>query len=118
LLSGKGRLSGLSCAAILLTAVLFLNKYIGQVPMVALVAVLWSVCLETFGLRAWKSIHKMPLGDAVTMVSGDLHTSGTLYSARLEEYTQDASGRRPHHGEWGEKITLLRIFVPGVVHNS
>ena len=49
-------------------------QYIGMVPMAALVAVLWTVCLETFAFRAWANVANVPLTDVATMAAVTLVT--------------------------------------------
>lgn len=54
---GRGRLSTLLAGVFLLLMVVFLGRWVGQIPMAALVAVMIMVSIGTF---SWDSIRKLP----------------------------------------------------------
>ncbi|MGR9086328.1 MAG: SulP family inorganic anion transporter [Gammaproteobacteria bacterium] len=66
---GRGRLSTLSAGAFLLIMVVFLDNWISQIPMAALVAVMIMVSIGTF---SWSSIVKLkehPLSSNAVMIT-------------------------------------------------
>jgi SulP family sulfate permease len=65
---GKGRLSGVTAALALLIFILFLSKYIGMIPIAALVGVMFMVVIGTFAWSSFRIIRKIPLTDAVVLV--------------------------------------------------
>ncbi|MFD2915539.1 SulP family inorganic anion transporter [Psychroserpens luteus] len=65
---GRGRLSGIMMALTLLTFILFTDEYIEQVPIAALVGVMFMMVIETFAWSSFRIIRKIPLSDAVVLV--------------------------------------------------
>ena len=65
---GRGRLSGITAAVCLLTFVLFLAPWIEQIPMAALVGVMFMVVIGTFEWASLKMFRRMPLADMLVMV--------------------------------------------------
>lgn len=65
---GRGRLSGIVAAASLLIFVLFLTPLIVQIPMAALVGVMFMVVIGTFEWASLKMFRRMPLADVLVMV--------------------------------------------------
>jgi SulP family sulfate permease len=65
---GRGRLSGITAAVCLLLFVLFLAPWIEQIPMAALVGVMFMVVIGTFEWASLKMFHRMPTSDMVVMV--------------------------------------------------
>ena len=65
---GRGRLSGISMALTLLTFVLFADQYIEQVPIAALVGVMFMMVIETFAWSSFRVLRKIPLSDAFVLV--------------------------------------------------
>lgn len=65
---GRGRLSGITMALTLLTFILFADKYIEQVPIAALVGVMFMMVIETFAWSSFRILRKIPLADAVVLV--------------------------------------------------
>ncbi|MEO1235825.1 MAG: SulP family inorganic anion transporter [Planctomycetota bacterium] len=65
---GKGRLSGITAAVCLLLFILFLAPLIEQVPMAALVGVMFMVVIGTFEWTTLKTWHKVPKSDVFIMV--------------------------------------------------
>ena len=69
---GRGRLSGIVAALMLLSYILFLSPYIEQVPIAALVGVMFMVVIGTFAWSSIRIIPKIPRADAfvIILVSG------------------------------------------------
>ncbi|WP_179339702.1 SulP family inorganic anion transporter [Winogradskyella ludwigii] len=65
---GRGRLSGVMMAITLLTFILFADKYIEQVPIAALVGVMFMMVIETFAWSSLRIMKKIPMSDAVVLV--------------------------------------------------
>ncbi|MEZ6137706.1 MAG: SulP family inorganic anion transporter [Pirellulaceae bacterium] len=65
---GRGRLSGITAAVCLLLFVLFLAPYIEQIPMAALVGVMFMVVIGTFEWASLKGLRRMPRSDVLVMV--------------------------------------------------
>ena len=65
---GRGRLSGITAAVSLLIFVLFLAPWIEQIPMAALVGVMFMVVIGTFEWASLKMFRRMPLADMLVMV--------------------------------------------------
>ena len=65
---GRGRLSGITAAVCLLLFVLFLSPLIEQIPMAALVGVMFMVVIGTFEWASLKMFHRMPASDMMVMV--------------------------------------------------
>ena len=65
---GRGRLSGVTAAVCLLMFVLFLAPWIQQIPMAALVGVMFMVVIGTFEWASLKMFHRMPRADMFVMV--------------------------------------------------
>lgn len=65
---GRGRLSGITAAVSLLLFVLFLAPLIEQIPMAALVGVMFMVVIGTFEWASLKMFRRMPRSDVFVMV--------------------------------------------------
>ncbi len=65
---GRGRLSGITAAVCLLLFVLFLAPLIEQIPMPALVGVMFMVVIGTFEWTSLKMFQRMPRSDMFVMV--------------------------------------------------
>ena len=66
---GRGRLSGITMALTLLTFILFTAQYIEQVPIAALVGVMFMMVIETFAWSSFRIIRKIPVADAFVLVT-------------------------------------------------
>ncbi|MDG1475789.1 MAG: SulP family inorganic anion transporter, partial [Vicingaceae bacterium] len=66
---GRGRLSGIVAALALLAFVLFGAPLIEQVPLAALVGVMFMVVIGTFAWSSFRILHKIPLGDAIVLIA-------------------------------------------------
>jgi SulP family sulfate permease len=65
---GRRRLSGITAAVCLLLFILFLAPWIQQIPMAALVGVMFMVVVGTFEWASLKMFHRMPISDMLVMV--------------------------------------------------
>lgn len=65
---GRGRLSTLAAGLFLLIMVVFLDKWIGQIPMAALVAVMIMVSIGTFSWESVRNLKQHPLSTNVVMI--------------------------------------------------
>ncbi|UAM98580.1 SulP family inorganic anion transporter [Polaribacter litorisediminis] len=65
---GRGRLSGVTMALTLLTFILFADKYIEQVPIAALVGVMFMMVIETFAWSSFRILKKIPVSDAFVLI--------------------------------------------------
>ncbi len=69
---GRGRLSGITAALVLLGFILFAASLIELIPLAALVGIMFMVVLGTFEWSSFRIIKKIPLSDAfiIVLVSG------------------------------------------------
>ena len=66
---GRGRLSTLSAGVFLLMAILFLQDWVRQMPMAALVAVMIMVSIGTFRWSSFSNIRRVPRSEVVVMLT-------------------------------------------------
>ena len=66
---GRNRLSGIVAALTLLAFILFASSLIEQVPIAALVGVMFMVVVGTFAWSSFRIINKIPLSDALVLIS-------------------------------------------------
>lgn len=66
---GRGRLSGIVAALALLSFILFAGPAIEQIPIAALVGVMFMVVIGTFAWSSFRILHKIPFSDAVVLVA-------------------------------------------------
>ncbi len=66
---GRGRLSTLVAGTVLLIMVVFLNDWVAQIPMAALVAVMIMVSIGTFDWNSVVNVRKYPLSANVVMMA-------------------------------------------------
>ncbi len=65
---GRGRLSGITAAILLLSFVLFGSQLIEQIPIAALVGVMFMVVIGTFAWSSFRLMNKIPLSDALVII--------------------------------------------------
>ena len=65
---GRGRLSGIVAAVCLLLFILFLAPWIEQIPMAALVGVMFMVVIGTFEWASLRMFQRMPRSDVFVMI--------------------------------------------------
>jgi SulP family sulfate permease len=90
---GRGRLSGIMAALILLSFVLFGAPLIEQIPIAALVGVMFMVVIGTFAWSSFRIINKIPIPDAIVLIAVSVITvwqdlaiaviAGTIMSAMV-----------------------------------
>jgi SulP family sulfate permease len=66
---GRGRLSGMVAAIALLCFILFGAPLIEQIPIAALVGVMFMVVIGTFAWSSFRIINKIPLADAIILIT-------------------------------------------------
>ena len=65
---GRGRLSGITAAVMLLMFILFASSYIEKVPIAALVGVMFMVVIGTFALSSFRILNKIPKTDIFVLI--------------------------------------------------
>lgn len=65
---GRGRLSGITAAVFLLMFILFASSLIEQVPIAALVGVMFMVVIGTFAWSSFRILNKIPLTDVFVLI--------------------------------------------------
>ena len=65
---GRGRLSGITAAVFLLMFILFASSYIEQVPIAALVGVMFMVVIGTFAWSSFRIMNKIPRTDVFVLI--------------------------------------------------
>ncbi|WIO75000.1 SulP family inorganic anion transporter [Porticoccaceae bacterium LTM1] len=71
---GRGRLSGISAALFLLCFILFASSLIEEIPLGALIGVMFIVVIGTFEWSSFRIIRKIPKGDAFVLALVSLVT--------------------------------------------
>ncbi len=66
---GRTRLSGIVAAVTLLGFILFASSAIEQVPIAALVGVMFMVVIGTFAWSSFRILNKIPLSDALVLIT-------------------------------------------------
>ena len=66
---GRGRLSALVAGVVLLVMVVFLGDWVAQIPMAALVAVMFMVAIGTFSWASLRDLRTNPRSSSVVMAS-------------------------------------------------
>jgi len=65
---GRGRLAGISAALFLLSFILFAAPLIEQIPLAALVGVMFMVVIGTFAWSSLRILHRIPRPDAFVLI--------------------------------------------------
>jgi len=73
----RARLSGITAAVMLLVFIMFGSSLIEQLPMAALVGLMFMVAIGTFEWASFKTFNKMPWSDVVVMILVTLITAVT-----------------------------------------
>jgi len=66
---GRGRLSAMVAGVFLMFLILVLGSFVKQVPMAALVGVMFMVCISTFNWRSILDLRKIPISDSIVMIA-------------------------------------------------
>lgn len=72
--NGRGRLSGIVASLALLGFILFAAPLIEQIPIAALVGVMFMVVIGTFAWSSFRIINKIPRADAIVLIAVSLIT--------------------------------------------
>jgi len=118
---GRTRLSGITAALALLAFILFASGLIEQVPIAALVGVMFMVVIGTFAWSSFRILHKIPISDVVVLIAVSSLTvifdlaiaviSGVIISALVFSWENAKRIRaRKHIKEDGTKV--YEIFGP------
>ena len=65
---GRGRLSTFVAGVFLMVLIILLNDFVVQIPMAALVGVMFMVSIGTFDWSSLRSLHKIPVTDSLVMI--------------------------------------------------
>ncbi len=112
---GRGRLSGIVAALALLVFILYASGLIEQVPIAALVGVMFMVVIGTFAWSSFRILPKIPLSDAIVIVAVSALTvifdlaiavfAGVIISALVFSWENAKRIRaRKHFKEDGTKV--------------
>ncbi len=112
---GRTRVSGIVAAIALLFFILFASNLIEQIPIAALVGVMFMVVIGTFAWSSFRILHKIPLSDALVLVSVSVLTvlfdlaiavvAGIIISALVFAWENAKRIRaRKHYLEDGTKV--------------
>ena len=71
---GRGRLSGIMMAVTLLSFILFADQAIEQVPIAALIGVMFMMVIDTFAWSSIRILKKIPKSDAFVLITVSLVT--------------------------------------------
>lgn len=66
---GRGRLSGIVAGLMILMFVLFLSPLIEEIPLAALVGVMFVVAQQTFAWASLRVLHKVPVNDVLAIIA-------------------------------------------------
>ncbi|THE10949.1 SulP family inorganic anion transporter [Bacillus timonensis] len=65
---GRGRLSAFVAGTFLMVLILVLKDFLVQIPMAALVGVMFMVSIGTFDWYSLRTLHKVPITDTIVMI--------------------------------------------------
>lgn len=74
---GRGRLSALTAGVLLLVMVVFLGRWVSQIPMAALVAVMIMVSIGTFSWESVRKLREHPPSSSIVMIATVIVTVST-----------------------------------------
>ncbi|HEX8596138.1 MAG TPA: SulP family inorganic anion transporter [Pseudomonas sp.] len=66
---GRGRLSGVVAGVMILMFILFLSPLIEEIPLAALVGVMFVVSQQTFAWASLRVLHKVPVNDVLAIIA-------------------------------------------------
>jgi len=118
---GRGRLSGIVAAVALLCFILFASGLIEQVPIAALVGVMFMVVIGTFAWSSFRILNKIPISDAIVLIAVSLITvwkdlavaviAGVIISALVFSW-ENAKRIRARKKVLEDGTKLYEIFGP------
>ncbi len=126
---GRTRVAGIAAALFLLAFILWSSPLIEQIPLAALVGVMFMVVIGTFAWNSFKILHKVPRHDAfviilvtIVTVASDLAIAvivGVIVSALV--FAWNAAKRvevKSHQADAGHKIYTVHgyLFFASVSH--
>ncbi|WJQ84212.1 SulP family inorganic anion transporter [Brevibacillus brevis] len=126
---GCGRLSTLVAGIFLLFLILVLGDVVKQIPMAALVGVMVMVSIGTFNWQSIRDLRKIPVGDAVVMITTviivvathDLAKgviSGVIQSAVIFGWRMARLHATSYESDMGEKVYTVsgQLFFGTMTH--
>ncbi|ASJ57476.1 sodium-independent anion transporter [Brevibacillus formosus] len=126
---GRGRLSTLVAGIFLLFLILVLGDVVKQIPMAALVGVMVMVSIGTFNWQSIRDLRKIPLGDAIVMITTvivvvathDLAKgviSGVILSAVIFGWRMARLHASSYESDTGEKVYTVsgQLFFGTMTH--
>ncbi|UIO45003.1 SulP family inorganic anion transporter [Brevibacillus brevis] len=126
---GRGRLSTLVAGIFLLFLILVLGDVVKQIPMAALVGVMVMVSIGTFNWQSIRDLRKIPVGDAVVMITTviivvathDLAKgviSGVILSAVIFGWRMARLHATSYESDIGEKVYTVsgQLFFGTMTH--
>ncbi|NRR02926.1 SulP family inorganic anion transporter [Brevibacillus sp. RS1.1] len=126
---GRGRLSTLVAGIFLLFLILVLVDVVKQIPMAALVGVMVMVSIGTFNWQSIRDLRKIPVGDAVVMITTviivvathDLAKgviSGVILSAVIFGWRMARLHATSYESDMGEKVYTVsgQLFFGTMTH--
>lgn len=126
---GRGRLSTLVAGIFLLFLILVLGDVVKQIPMAALVSVMVMVSIGTFNWQSIRDLRKIPLGDAIVMITTvivvvathDLAKgviSGVILSAVIFGWRMARLHASSYESDMGEKVYTVsgQLFFGTMTH--
>ncbi|NQF12847.1 SulP family inorganic anion transporter [Brevibacillus sp. HB1.3] len=126
---GRGRLSTLVAGIFLLFLILVLGDVVKQIPMAALVGVMVMVSIGTFNWQSIWDLRKIPVGDAVVMITTviivvathDLAKgviSGVILSAVIFGWRMARLHATSYESDMGEKVYTVsgQLFFGTMTH--
>lgn len=126
---GRGRLSTLVAGIFLLFLILVLGDVVKQIPMAALVGVMVMVSIGTFNWQSIRDLRKIPVGDAVVMITTviivvathDLAKgviSGVILSAVIFGWRMARLHATSYESDMGEKVYSVsgQLFFGTMTH--
>ncbi|MFI8713741.1 SulP family inorganic anion transporter [Brevibacillus brevis] len=126
---GRGRLSTLVAGIFLLFLILVLGDVVKQIPMASLVGVMVMVSIGTFNWQSIRDLRKIPVGDAVVMITTviivvathDLAKgviSGVILSAVIFGWRMARLHATSYESDMGEKVYTVsgQLFFGTMTH--
>lgn len=117
---GRGRLSSLTAALLLISFVVALSGYISYIPVAVLAGIMFMVCINTFEWESMNRIRYMPNSDKIVLVAVTAITvysdlaiaviSGVIISALVFAWKSSQVHARTHRED--EKTKVYEFFGP------
>lgn len=111
---GRGRLSSLTAALLLISFVVALSGYISYIPVAVLAGIMFMVCINTFEWESVNRIRYMPNSDKVVLVAVTVITvfsdlaiaviSGVIISALVFAWKSSQVHSRTHREDDNTKV--------------